>query len=36
VALRVPPIELQRDVSARRGLSDRVAMIDALADIQPF
>lgn len=36
VALRVPPIELQRDVSARRGLLDRVAMIDALADIQPF
>ena len=28
--IRVPPIELQREVSARRGLADRVALIQAL------
>jgi hypothetical protein len=27
--IRVPPIQLQRAVSARRGLADRVALIDA-------
>lgn len=27
--IRVPPIGLQRDVSARRGLDDRVALVDA-------
>ena len=29
--VRVPPLELQRAVSVRRGLADRVALIDALA-----
>ncbi len=29
--IKVPPLELQRAVSQRRGLADRVAMIDALA-----
>jgi hypothetical protein len=29
--VRVPPLDLQRAVSARRGLTDRVVMIDALA-----
>jgi hypothetical protein len=29
--IRVPPLALQRSVSARRGLSGRVALIDALA-----
>jgi hypothetical protein len=29
--VRVPPLDLQRAVSLRRGLHDRVAMIDALA-----
>jgi hypothetical protein len=29
--IRVPPLNLQRDVSARRGLDDRVAMIEALS-----
>lgn len=29
-AVRVPSLELQRDVSAQRGLTDRVALIDAL------
>lgn len=28
--VRVPPLDLQRAVSQRRGLADRVAMIDAL------
>jgi len=28
--VRVPPLALQRDVSARRGLDDRVALIDSL------
>lgn len=28
--IRVPPLALQRDVSARRGLTDRVAVIDQL------
>jgi hypothetical protein len=28
--IRVPPIELQREVSARRGLADRVALIQSL------
>jgi hypothetical protein len=27
--LRVPPLDLQRAVSARRGLHERVALIDA-------
>jgi hypothetical protein len=30
LAVRVPPIELQREVSKRRGLSQRVRLIDAL------
>jgi hypothetical protein len=30
--IRVPSLELQRDVSARRGLVDRVALIDALRE----
>jgi hypothetical protein len=30
VSLRVPPLALQRDVSVRRGLAERVALIDAL------
>jgi hypothetical protein len=30
-AIRIPPLELQREVSARRGLSDRVQLIDSLA-----
>jgi hypothetical protein len=30
LAVRVPPIELQRDVSKRRGLTKRVRLIDAL------
>jgi hypothetical protein len=29
--IRVPPLDLQRAVCERRGLADRVAMIDALA-----
>jgi hypothetical protein len=28
--VRVPPLDLQRTVSQRRGLADRVAMIDTL------
>lgn len=28
--IRVPPLDLQRAVSARRGLTDRVALIDTL------
>jgi hypothetical protein len=28
--LRVPPLDLQRAVSQRRGLADRVALIDAM------
>jgi hypothetical protein len=30
--LRVPPLVLQRGVSQRRGLTDRVALIDAMSD----
>jgi hypothetical protein len=30
LSIRVPPLELQREVSARRGLSERVQLIDAL------
>ncbi len=30
LAVRVPPIELQREVSKRRGLNERVRLIDAL------
>lgn len=30
--LRVPPLDLQRAVSQRRGLTDRVALIDAMGD----
>jgi len=29
--LRVPPLDLQRAVSERRGLTTRVALIDALS-----
>jgi hypothetical protein len=29
--VRVPPIDLQREMSVRRGLDDRVALIDSLA-----
>ncbi|HMD91561.1 MAG TPA: hypothetical protein VKG80_02865 [Trebonia sp.] len=29
-AIRVPPLHLQRAVSARRGMADRVALIDSL------
>jgi hypothetical protein len=28
--IRVPPLRFQRAVNARRGLADRIAMIDAL------
>ena len=28
--IRVPPLDLQRAVNQRRGLTERVAMIDAL------
>jgi hypothetical protein len=30
LTVRVPPIELQREVSKRRGLGERVRLIDAL------
>jgi hypothetical protein len=30
--LRVPPLDLQRAVSNRRGLTERVALIDAIVD----
>lgn len=33
--LRVPPLHLQRAVSQRRGLAQRVALIDAILDRQP-
>jgi hypothetical protein len=33
--VRVPPLELQRAVCRRRGLTDRVALIDVLADYGP-
>ena len=29
--IRVPPLDLQRAVNQRRGLTERVAMIDALS-----
>jgi hypothetical protein len=35
VDLRVPPLDLQRAVSVRRGLHERVALIDAAATTQP-
>jgi hypothetical protein len=30
--LRIPPLDLQRNVSQRRGLTTRVALIDAMLD----
>jgi len=31
LAVRIPPLALQRDVAVRRGRADRVALIDSLA-----